>query len=326
MRKILSILCLSTSFVQAQFNDIPIIRNDLIFLTEQYISPAAEASVYQASSGWYTNFTPKDKFDIEISVQYNSLFIPKKSKTFFVNENNGTLQNIAVQGSATTAEIPTALGGDDVVVLEGHIGDETFEFDAPEGIGQESVKHGQIQVTIGLWEQTNLIFRYAPNININDVKYTSFGLGVAHNLNQWIKPLRESSFNFGTLITYSSFSVEDEFNEADLILATINAIEVEGQSFSFNLVGSRSIKQFDFSAALGLTSTKFEYKVGGSNKLDDFDVVGYLNEPLESLNDSEINFKADLNVNYCIKDFSINTMLTFGQYANLNMGISYNID
>ncbi len=320
MRKFVLLACLCTSFAQAQFEDVAAVAEDLIFLTEKYISPAAEASVYQASGGWYTNFTPKNTFDVEISLQYNLLFIPNNRKTFLINE--AELQNIGIQGNATMAEVPTALGGDDVVVLEGHIGEETFEFDSPEGIGQETVKHGQIQATVGLWKQTNLIARFAPNIKINDTKYSSFGIGLAHHLNQWIKPMRESSYHLGLLVTYTNYSVEDEFSDADLILGTINAIKVDGESFGFNLVASKSVKQFDFSTSIGLASTKFNYNVGGTGDL----LLDSLNIALEDLDKSETNVKFDLNVNYRISDFSINTMLTFGEFANLNMGISYNIN
>ena len=320
MRKLVIVACLFTSLAQAQFEDVAAVAEDLIFLTEKYISPAAEASVYQASGGWYSNFTPKKTFDVEISLQYNLLFIPNSRKTFVINE--AELQNIGIQGGATIAEVPTALGGDNVVVLEGQIGDDTFEFDSPEGIGQETVKHGQIQATLGLWKETNLIARFAPNIKINDTKYSSFGIGLSHGLNQWIKPLKNSSYHFGALITYTNYSVEDEFNDADLILGTINAIKVDGESFGFNLVASKSVKQFDFSTSVGLASTKFTYNVGGSGEL----LLDSLNVALEDLDKSQTNVKFDLNINYRIKDFSINTMLTFGEFANLNMGVSYNIN
>jgi hypothetical protein len=300
------------------------VAQDLIILTEQYISPAADASVYQASGGWYSNFTPKKLFDVEVSLQYNLLFIPNKYKTFVVNETE--LQNIGIQGSQTSAEIPTALGNDDVVVLEGQIGDATFDFDAPEGIGQNTVKHGQIQATVGLWKQSNLIIRYSPNININDTDYSSFGIAIGHHLNQWIGPIKDSSYHFGVLASYTSYSVEDEFNEANLILATISGIKVDGDSFGFNFVASKSIKQFDFSAALGLTSSKFDYEVTGSNVDENLDILGLLNESLGDLNNTDTNIKFDVNINYRIKDFSFNTMLTFGDFANLNLGLNYNIN
>ena len=255
-----------------------------------------------------------------MSLQFNALLIPKKAKTFLVNE--AELQNVSVQGSQTSAHIPTALGGDQVQVLEGSINGQIFKFDAPEGINENSVKHGQVQATVGLWKQTNLIVRYAPNIKINKTKYQSYGIGLSHHLNQWIKPLKNSSYHFGILVNYSNYKVNDDFNEADLILGTINSIAVSGTSLGGSFVASKSIKQFDFSSAIGFMSSKFEYSVGGEGDL----LLQILNDSLEDLEASKTNIKADLNINYRIKDFSINTMFTFGNYTNLNFGINYNIN
>ncbi|WP_375238607.1 DUF6588 family protein [Aurantibacter sp.] len=318
MRKLFFILISLSGFsAQAQLNDINAVASDLIFLTEKYITPAAEAPTYQSSGGWYTNFTPKKIFEIEASLQYNLLLITNKNKTFLVNESE--LQNIQIQGSSTFAYIPTALGNDDVVVLEGSINGDSFEFDAPEGINEKTVKHGQLQASVGLWKQTNLIVRYAPNIKINDTNYQSFGFGVSHHLNQWIKSLKESSYHFGVLFNYSNTSVEDTFNAANLQLGTINGIAVDGETFGFNLVGSKSYKNFDFSSSLGLTSSKFDYKVSGTGEL----LLEILNQSLATLNTSKTNFKADFNVNYRFNNFSVNTMFTVGDYSNLNFGVNY---
>tara|TARA_R110002012_G_scaffold299317_2_gene498373 strand:- start:2886 stop:3851 length:966 start_codon:yes stop_codon:yes gene_type:complete len=321
MPKFLLAICLGLSFsANAQFEDVNAVAEDLIFLTEKYISPAAEASAYQSSGGWFTHFTPKKLWDVEVSLQFNALLISDKNKTFLIDE--AELQNIKIQGAQTTANSPSALGGDDVVVLEGSINNETFEFDAPEGINENSVKHGQLQTTLGLWKQTNLIVRYAPNIKINKTKYQSYGFGLSHHLNQWIKPLKESSYHFGVLVNYSNYKVEDDFNEADLILGTINSIKVNGETYGFNILASKSVKQFDFSSSVGLITSKFEYGVGGSGDL----LLQILNDSLKDLEKSKTSFKADLNVNYRFKDFSFNTMFTFGNYSNINLGINYNIN
>ena len=47
---------------------------------------------------------------------------------------------------------------------------------------------------------------------------------------------------------------------------------------------------------------------------------------LHKLDKSITNFKADFNVNYRIKDFSLNGMITIGSFTNLNLGINYNIN
>ena len=321
MRKLFFILIGLGGFsAQAQFQDVNAAASDFVFLTEQYITPLAEAAVYQYSGGWYTNFTPKKKFEIELSVQYNLLFIPNKNTSTLVNESE--LQNLKIKGDETSAYIPTSLGNDEFVALEGTISGATFEYDSPEGLNKKVVNHGQLQATVGLWKQTNLIVRYAPNIKINETNSQSFGFGISHHLNQWIKPLKESSYHFGVLLNYSNFSIEDTFSEIDVILGTVNGITVDGGAFGFSLVGSKTYKNFNFSTSLGLISSKFSYKASGTGGF----IVNRLNQSLATLSRSGTNFKADFNVNYRFKDFSVNTMLTVGDYANLNFGINYSIN
>jgi hypothetical protein len=304
-------------FVHAQFQDVSTAASDLIFLTEKYISPAAEASVYQSSGGWFNNFEAKSVFEVELSLQYNVLFIPNKNRSFLVQEDE--LQNITILGEQASAEIPTALGNDDVVVLQGTINGSPFEFDAPEGINDKTVKHTQLQASIGFWKNTNVIVRYAPNIKINDTSYQSYGVGISHNLNQWIKPLNTSSYQFGLLFNYVFTSVEDTFNPADLLIGMINGIAVNADTFGFNILASKRYRKFDFSATLGLATSKFDYQVSGEG---DF-IVEILNSSLATLNSSIVNFKADLGLAYRLNNLSFSTMFTLGNYYNLNMGINY---
>ena len=320
MRKIIVALCFFTTYTHAQLEDVGVITEDLIFLTEKYISPAADASVYQSSGGWYSNFTPKEKFEVELSLQYNVLFIPNKLNTFLLNESD--LQNIMIYGEDSSALLPTAIGDKDVVLLEGTYDGSDFVFESPEGIDQKVINHGQIQATVGLWKQTNVIVRYAPEIEFKDTKYNSFGFGISHHLNQWINSLKDSSFYFGFLVSYSNYKVEDTISEIDLMLGTINAVKVKGESIGFNIVGSKSVNHFDFSASMGFANSKFNYDVEGTGNV----FLGVLNNALKDLENTRTNFKADFNVNYRIKNFSINSMLSFGDFTNLNVGVNYNIN
>ena len=302
----------------AQFDDVSDIAEDLVFLADKYVSPAAEASAYQSSGGWYTSAKKKELWDLEISLQGNLLFIPNKSKNFLLNESD--LINLSIQGDATSASLPTALGGDDFVVIEGNIGDDPFEFDSPEGINESYVKHAQLQASLGLWKGTSLIGRFSPKIKINKTYYQILGFGVQHNLSQWIPSIKETSFDLSGLLTYSFYSVSDTFSEVNLPIGTLNSVVVDGESLMFNIIASKQIEKFTFSTAIGLTSSKFDYKVGGDGDL----VLNTLNQALGTLNESKTNFKGDFGIDYRFYDFSVNTMLTLGNYSSLIFGINYN--
>ncbi len=317
MRKLSYIFFLFSTVAFAQLEDVGAIVGDLVYLAGEYVNPAAEASVYQSSGGWYTSAKKKELWDLEISLQGNLLFIPNKSKNFLIDESR--LQNLSIQGD--NAYTPTALGGDNYIVLEGLIGTEAFEFDSPEGINESYAKHAQLQASFGLWEGTTLIGRYSPKIKINKTYYHLYGFGLQHNISQWIPSIRKSSFNLAGLITYSVYSVSDNFSEINFVGESLNSVVIDGKSFMFNLVASKQLKKFNISSAVGLTSSKFKNSLGGEGSI----LLPLLNRELGSLNESKTNFKADIGLDYKFYDFSVNTMLTFGSYTNLVLGINYNL-
>ncbi len=319
MRRVFLFVAMLPLGLAAQ-SDLNNVVGDLISLTQQYVSPAVEATTYQSSSGWYTSAKKKKLWEVEVSLQGNWLFIPSDKKAFTINEAN--LANIEIQGDATTASIPTALGGESNVVLEGFIEDEEFEFDAPEGVNESYVNHYQLQAGLGLWKGTTLIARFSPKIKINDTYYQVLGGGIQHSISQWLPKLEASSFDIATSVSYVSYSVSDEFTPAVIVLGTIDSINVDGDSFLFNIFASKAVSQFDFSAGLGINVTSFSYEIGGEGEL----LLDLLNQSLQTLEENTTNFKADLGVNYNINNFSVNTMLTFGKYTNLIFGINYSFN
>ena len=318
MRRLSCIFFLFSTVTFAQLEDAGAIVSDLVYLAEQYVTPAAEASVYQASGGWYTSAKKKELWDLEISLQGNLLFIPNKSKNFLINESN--LEYFQIQGDATTALSPTALGGDNYVVLEDKE-DNGFEFDSPEGVDESMLKHAQIQASLGLWKGFALIGRYSPKIKINKTYYQLFGFGIQHNFSHWIKSMNDSTFDLAGLVSYSVYSVSDNFSEVNFANETLNSVVVDGKSLMFNLIASKQINKFKISSAIGVTSSNFEYSLGGEGTI----LLPLLNRELGTLNESKSNFKADVGLDYELGDFSVNTMFTFGNYTNLILGFNYNI-
>ena len=137
--------------------------------------------------------------------------------------------------------------------------------------------------------------------------------------------MKDSSFDVAGLITYSDYTVSDNFSDIKLPLGTVlNSVKVDGESFMFNVIASKQVKNFNFSTALGLTATNFEYTIGG--EVGALDVLSILNQALNEADNSLNNFKIDLGVDYKIHDFSVNTMLTFGKYTNLIFGVNYNFN
>lgn len=319
MRRLLFIIFISPILCLSQNQDLDNVVGDLIFLTGKYVEPAAQATIYQSSSGWFKSAKAQELWDLDVSLQGNVLFLPKKKRSFSISDNQ--LTNLSIQGNETSATIPTALGGESNVVFEGFINADEIEIDAPEGLNQSVFNYYQFQAALGLWKGTTLITRYSPKIKINKTHYQILGFGLQHNISQWISTIDNNKFNLAALVSYSNYKVSDEFSPANLALGTINSINVEGNSFLFSVLASQSVNKFDFTAAIGVTKSDFIYKIGGDGEL----LLSVLNTALKTLEGDETNFKGDLGVNYNFNKFSINSNITFGTFTNLVIGFNYTI-
>jgi len=317
MRRLLFIIFISPANGLSQ--DLDNLVGDLIYLTGKYVEPAAQATIYQSSSGWFKTAKAQELWDLDISFQANALFLPKNKRNISVSESE--LVNLGIQGDQTTANIPTALGGESDVVFEGFIEEDALEFDAPEGLNQSVFNYFQLQASLGLWKGTSLITRYSPKVKINKTHFQIFGVGLQHNISQWIPNADATKFNLAALVSYSNYKVSDEFSPANLVLGTINAIDVKGESYLFTILGSKSVNKFDFTAAIGVTSSTFSYTIGGDGEL----LLLVLNTALTTLEDNETNLKGDLGVNYNFSKFSINSNITFGRFTNVVLGFNYTI-
>jgi hypothetical protein len=319
MRRLLFIILISPIVCLSQNEDLDNLVGDLIFLTGQYVEPAAQATIYQSSGGWFKNAKAQALWDLDISFQANALFLPKKKRNFSVSESE--LVNLSIQGSETSATIPTALGGESTVVFLGSIDDDIVEIEAPEGLNQSVFNYYQFQTSLGLWKGTSLITRYSPKIKINKTHYQIFGVGLKHNISQWFPNVDANRFNLAALISYSNYNVSDQFSPSDLVLGTIDSINVDGESYLFSVLGTQSVNKFDFTASIGVTKSAFNYKIGGDGEL----LLLLLNTALTTLEGEETNVKGDFGVNYNFSNFSINSNITIGAFTNLIIGINYSI-
>jgi hypothetical protein len=316
---VLLVFFTTTNTIKAQsIDDLEAVVSDLITLSQLYINPAAQGVSYQASAGWFTSAKKREKWNLELSVQGGALVLPNKFKTFNINQSQ--LQNLSILSPDQNVTLPTAIGGTDILELEGSIDGDVFRFDAPEGIDEDLLGYVNLQAAFTVWKGTTLIARLSPKIKVKKTAYNTIGLGVHHNLSQWFVK-EESNFSLGALVAYSNFNIEKAFSAINVNIGVLNSVAVQGDSFTYQLTASQQIKKFSISAGLGVISSSFDYEIGGEGEL----VLFVLNEVLNNTSNTNSEFKVDLGLDYQLSDFSINSMLTFGRFANLTLGLNYNL-
>lgn len=303
--------------------------NDMLLVAENFAGPGAEGAALQSSAGWFTSGSTLEKWQVEVSVHGNGLFVPSEKQKKL--SSNRDFSILTIQGSSN-AVLPTVYGGDTDAVFEGELTFENpltgemetlpFDFDAIDGLDKSILIHPYPQVTIGLPYSSEVAVRFLPSIMVNDVGFSTYGIGVKHNFTQYYeRRFNAEDFQFSGVITYSNFKVDYAFEQVSIpVVLELNRIDVNADLWLFQALGSKLYGNFEVFGALGLTASSFDYEMGGTGAY-----LGELNQALTGISGSGTKFKGDLGFNYYFSNFKISTMLTASNFFNANLGIHYRI-
>jgi len=327
----LAFLCGTLGFSQSFNQDASAVLSDVVLLSKGFVTPAAQASVYQSSSAWYSSAKSVGKFKVDFSIHANVLPIPNKQKSFKVG--NEDFQIMEIRGGEQSSSVPTALGGDTKTFFDFKIAGQDYEMQAFEGVDESFLVHPYVQASVGLWKETDISFRYSPKVKIDVSDYQILGGAIKHNLTQYLrKEGDDESLEVAVLLSYSKFDLDLYFDEFKLEatnpqpgsvpLAVINSIIVDADSWLFQFIASKKYRKFEFSGSLGLTRSNFKYELGGDEGL----FLDLFNAALVTLDeDNKMGLKGDVGLNYHFSKFYISSMVSVGEFANCNIALHYKI-
>jgi len=314
-------LLLAFGFTNAQ-SDQDLLVEDMLLIADNFGTPAAEAAAIQSSAGWFTSARDLGKWKIEISVHGNAVFIPGSKQTKLASNKDFNILNI--QGN-TNALLPTVFGGDTDVVFEGELLGQEFSFDAIDGLNKNIVIHPFPQVTVGLPYGTEVALRFVPRVTINNVGVSTSGIGLKHNLAQYFKYSKPDDFQVAAVVTYSNIDIDYEYAPIEISASGVNVlalnrIDVKADLWLLQALVSKLYGDFEVFGAMGVTSSNFDYSMGGGGSL-----LPTLNDELGALGGNDVKFKADLGFNYYVGNFKISSAFTAGSFFNANLGLHYKI-
>jgi hypothetical protein len=307
-----------TQFSKAQ-EDVNLLINDMLLIAENFAAPGAEGATLQSSAGWFSSASTLEKWQVEVSVHGNALFVPSSQQDKIINNNQ--FNNLTIVG-ANNALLPTVYGGDTDAAYEGSIFGQDFEFDAIDGLDKSVVLHAFPQVTVGLPYMTEIAVRYLPEIFINDVGISTYGVGLKHNFSQYIyKRLREDDFQFALVANYSNFKADYKFTPIDIQIANLDRIDVDANMYNVQLIGSKLYDTFEVMGGFGYTNSEFDYAFGGTGGS-----LPTLNNQLGALGNSEGKFKGNIGFNYYVDKFKFSTVFSASGLFNANVGLHYRLN
>jgi len=322
-------LLLTTQFSNAQ--DENKLTSELLLIAENFAAPGAEGATLQGSAGWFSSASTLDRWQVEVSVHGNALFVPSSKQNKLLSNND--FKNLhegdnilSIQDGSPNALLPTVYGGDTDVRFVGEAKiygqDVDLDFEAIDGLDKGVVLHAFPQVTVGLPYMTEIAVRFLPEVFINDVGISTYGVGLKHNFSQYLyKRLREDDFQFALVANYSNFKADYKFTPINLIVANLNRIKVDANMYNVQLIGSKLYDTFEVMGGVGYTNSNFDYAFGGTGGF-----LPLLNNELGALGNSEGKFKGNIGFNYYFNKFKFSTVFSASGLFNANVGLHYRIN
>lgn len=323
---------ITTSSVFAQEGKLDRLADEMLFLADQFASPAAEGAAYEAGAGWFTSATALKPWKVDISFKGNALFVPSNKQTSTVS--NRDFQNVHSNvGDAVisiigeeNAVVPTALGGETSVRYGFEFAGKNYEFNAFQGANKTVLAYPFIQANVGLPYETEFAARFLPQLTVDGVSFSTYGGAVKHNFSQYFKFNDEDDFQAAAIIAYNKFDVEYEFgpvtlDAGDENLGSLDLVDVNSDLWMASVLGSKRYGDtFEVFGALGATNSNFTYAMGGNGTL-----LPLINKRLDDLDKDNTQFKADLGFNLYFNRFKVSTMATVGKFFHINAGLHFRI-
>lgn len=301
-------------------------------LLDGYLEPAFAGFGYALNSGWYNTGKTHKLLGIDITAGVNLAQVPNSANYFnFTASDNMSLANPVnstsplFDPSGNPSKLPTMFGPhldpDDMPSLVFDEGtDNETRITAPQGSGIDevlpfvAVPAPYAQIGIGLIKNTDLKIRLMPEQDFDGNSIKMFGIGIMHDVKQWIPGIKNLPFDLSGFFAFNS-------------LEAVSTIDAEaGQSAVFNVTGttlqgiiSKKLAILTVYGGLGFTTSKTEFKMLGT-----YDQVPDNPDPI-NITSNNGGAKANIGARIKLLILTFHAEYAFQEYNTLTAGVGLSI-
>ena len=321
----LFLLVSNISFSQTaqELEDLGLLIDDALFFSNKYITPAADAAIYQATSGWMTSPKKRKIWDVTLGIHFNAFLVPNKDRKFVINNSDFTFFQIE---NASSATVPTALGNNNQVNLIGQIGTTPVSLKTPEGVNEEVVLYPHFSGSVALWFGTELVVKYAPKTKLKKGDYQVYGFGFKHNFDQYFKALQAKKINLAGLVCYSNENISFDFIDPQTSIGTLGINRITGlvDTWQLQFNASKEYKRFEFATGIIANVSDVKYKFTGDVPPNQaIPTQSLFNERLKEIYKTRTNFLGEVSCRYKINKMYLQSTFAFGKFVNSNIALQY---
>lgn len=299
-------------------------------LLKEYLTPALNGFGYGINNGWYNTAKAHKTLGFDLTVTVSAVTVPS-SKEFFTFRNSD-YKNIRL-ASGETAQLPSVMGpnveGPELEILEDGEGPNRqvlASFRSIQGLGLKdeiginAVPAPMAQLGIGIAKNTDLKLRYIPRIDLGgDGDIGLFGIGVMHDVKQWIPGIKLLPFDLSALVGYTKLTAN--YDLEGNIAGENQKGEFSATGVTFQGIISKQFSVLTLYGALGYNSTNTNAKIKGTYKLEDYST---LEDPVDlSFGEGSMMLTAGFRLKLAI--LTLHADYTLNKYPVITAGIGFSV-
>jgi hypothetical protein len=301
MKKLLfsTLLFFGVLSVNAQSEMAELIRSgkaDANLLLTEYAGPFLETFGNNLNNGWYSTAAPLKTGRFTISIGATASLVPTDKQSFTIDPTKYT--NIRTKDAANNytfspIEAPTIFGSSDPVTglyasrtnsVSGLTARSQVKL---QGTGVAVSPFPVVQFSIGLIKGTEVMLRIFPKVKMGDNKAGFFGLGVKHDIKQWIPGLKDKPFDLSFIGAFTSAGfdvVGNDFLQADtagisnpvLMDYSTQTISFSSTAWNLNVVISKKFSLLTVFGGVRLSHYKTTLEMKGNYPMKGYNDAGVL--------------------------------------------------
>ncbi|MEX2232214.1 MAG: DUF6588 family protein [Cyclobacteriaceae bacterium] len=299
-------------------------------LISAYVAPFMHSVSLSMNQGWYNTAKAHKPAGIDLTITFNAMTIPKSDLFFDATKLGLTVVELD-QTSQDYPMTPTVFGPDNQPIFS--YTDETTglkqTYEGPGGIdlegniGMNMVPVPIANLGIGLVKGTDIKLRFTPTINLgDDSSLKLFGIGIMHDVKQWIPGIKLLPFDLSGFVGYTKFKMETYFdkenNPDQRGLFEMNATTIQG-------LISKQFSVLTLYGGLGYNIAKSNLAMKGTYDINDDGQVGNNETDPLDLKFSASGFRTTAGFRLKLAVLTIHADYTLQKYKCLTAGIGISV-
>jgi hypothetical protein len=313
-----AVAALTTGAGSAQLGDIGNIltggvENAELMFTE-YLRPLANSLGANLNGGWYNTAKVHGTLGFDITMTVSAAFPPDDSKLYDLSKLG--LTDLAPMSNPNAPTYSGAAGGGPTVAFErdvpGYFDNPVryLEFDHPGGSGISFVPSPMINAGLGIPKGFEVMGRFMPKLKYKGLEFGLWGVGVKHDIGQWIPFVKRIPvLHFTLMYGYTNIHANAKLKtiSPDLLTPSVadntSGINWDGQNLDLvtqghtaNFLVGANLPVVAFYGGVGISKTRTNLKANGYYPVPTLNTDNPLNPYTEVTNESAVKDPIDIEI------------------------------